>query len=253
MIVALKLILAHLIGDFGLQFKSWVHHKEKHRLKSGMLYLHIAIHGLAVFILLWPEINADISYLWIPPVIMITHLLIDGVKLMIQNRLKHESKTASNSWEQILFLTDQFSHILVISIIWYVYEIGDTEILMQWFDEKLLLLAVCIFFLTQPSAIIIKILISGWLPESVNKEDKTLASAGKYIGILERLFVFGFILTNNWSGIGFLLAAKSVFRFGDLKAKEGIKLTEYILIGTLISFGTAILVSITYLNLLQAL
>ncbi|MFV0501856.1 MAG: hypothetical protein ACK5MH_09735 [Bacteroidales bacterium] len=42
------------------------------------------------------------------------------------------------------------------------------------------------------------------------------------------------------SGIGFLLAAKSIFRFGDLKDSKDRKLTEYILIGTLLSFAVAI-------------
>ncbi|MDK2969458.1 MAG: hypothetical protein PWQ65_561, partial [Bacteroidota bacterium] len=37
-----------------------------------------------------------------------------------------------------------------------------------------------------------------------------------------------------------LVAAKSVFRFGDLKDSGNRKLTEYILIGTLLSFGIAI-------------
>src|SRR5699024_1678830 len=67
-----------------------------------------------------------------------------------------------------------------------------------------------------------------------------------YIGMLERVFIFVFIITGNWEGIGFLLAAKSIFRFGDLKDSKDRNLTEYILIGTLLSFGivdaTALLV-----------
>jgi hypothetical protein len=39
-------------------------------------------------------------------------------------------------------------------------------------------------------------------------------------GYLERLFVFVFILTDHWEGVGFLIAAKSVFRFGDLKESK---------------------------------
>ncbi|WP_332910802.1 hypothetical protein [Algoriphagus boritolerans] len=72
-------------------------------------------------------------------------------------------------------------------------------------------------------------------------EGASLQNAGKYIGILERLFVFVFVITGKWEAIGFLLAAKSVFRFGDLRKSKDRKLTEYILIGTLISFGISIL------------
>ena len=59
------------------------------------------------------------------------------------------------------------------------------------------------------------------------------------IGILERLLVFLFILLDRWEAIGLLIAAKSVFRFNDLKESNNRKWTEYILIGTLLSFGMA--------------
>jgi len=48
------------------------------------------------------------------------------------------------------------------------------------------------------------------------------------------------VVSGHWEAIGFLVAAKSVFRFGDLKDSGNRKLTEYILIGTLLSFGIAI-------------
>lgn len=85
---------------------------------------------------------------------------------------------------------------------------------------------------------------------ATDKED-SLLNAGWYIGVLERLFVFTFVVLNYWAGIGFLLAAKSVFRFGDLSRAKDRKLTEYILIGTLISFGLAILAALSYLFFLN--
>lgn len=72
------------------------------------------------------------------------------------------------------------------------------------------------------------------------KNDTSLQNAGNYIGILERLLVFGFIITHRFEITGFLLAAKSIFRFGDLKEATDIKLTEYVLIGTFLSFGIAL-------------
>ena len=77
-------------------------------------------------------------------------------------------------------------------------------------------------------------------------KNTSLAGAGKIIGMLERLFVFGFILLNAWSAIGFLIAAKSVFRFGDLTEGKNRQLTEYVLIGTLLSFGIAIAAGLLY-------
>jgi hypothetical protein len=66
--------------------------------------------------------------------------------------------------------------------------------------------------------------------------------------------IFLLVLTGQAAGIGFLIAAKSVLRFGAVK-DEG-KLSEYVIIGTLASFGWAIAASaatIWMLNLLPSL
>ena len=57
----------------------------------------------------------------------------------------------------------------------------------------------------------------------------------------------------QWAAIGLLIAAKSVFRFGDLNKGKNRKLTEYVLIGTLLSFGLAILSGMLYLYLTDQL
>ncbi|WP_317131304.1 hypothetical protein [Polaribacter sp. IC073] len=116
----------------------------------------------------------------------------------------------------------------------------------ELFTDKNLALSIAVLLITNVSAIIIKVFITQWNPESKKENDDSLAKAGRYIGILERLFVFIFVITNHWEAIGFLLAAKSVFRFGDLTSSKDRKLTEYILIGTLLSFGLAILIGILY-------
>jgi len=59
-------------------------------------------------------------------------------------------------------------------------------------------------------------------------------------------------VTGHWEAIGFLIAAKSVFRFGDLKESKERKLTEYILIGTLLSFGIAMITGIIVVKLVGA-
>jgi hypothetical protein len=48
----------------------------------------------------------------------------------------------------------------------------------------------------------------------------------------------------QYAGIGFLLAAKSVFRFGDMRREQDRKLTEYIMLGTLLSFTFALLLGL---------
>lgn len=90
-------------------------------------------------------------------------------------------------------------------------------------------------------SIIIQKTLMPWSNLNGEAYDDSLLNTGKYIGILERSFVF--VLANRWEAAGFLLAAKSMFRFGDLKESKDRKLTEYILLGTLLSFGIAIVIS----------
>jgi len=64
-----------------------------------------------------------------------------------------------------------------------------------------------------------------------------------WIGILERILILIFITTSQFSAIGFLIAAKSVFRFNDTR-EDGNKKAEYFLLGTLTSFTLAIIVGL---------
>ncbi len=230
MMLLIKLLLAHILGDFFLQPVHWVKEKESKKLKSPKLYFHIAIHFALLFLILW-----DLS-LW--PVILVvgfSHLIIDAVKLIVQKK-----KT-----KRLLFFIDQISHIIVIVATYFVYTKAtlDLDII---FSEQHLLLITCLVFLTRPVSIIMKTIFTKWNITELTNNNESLKDAGKYIGILERLLVFIFIITNHWEAVGFLITAKSVFRFGDLKKPKHRKLTEYILIGTLISFGIAIAVGLIF-------
>lgn len=228
--IFIPLILAHLLGDFILQPNSWVADKENKKGGSIYLYIHVFLHTILAFIFLW-----DRNLWWIALIIGITHFLIDWAKLQFQN-----PKTKRN-W----FFIDQIAHILVIGVLSIIY-----FPFFRWedfFNLRNLELITAFVFLTVPSSILIKTIISIWTPVTVEHskiQTESLVNAGKYIGILERLLVFVFILVNHWEGVGFMIAAKSVFRFSDLAEAKQRKLTEYVLIGTLLSFGIAVLTGI---------
>lgn len=230
MILLTKLLLAHFIGDFFLQPKHWVKEKDKKKLKSLKLYFHIAIHIVLLFLILW-----DLS-LW--PIILIIaslHLIIDALKLIVQNK-----KT-----KRLWFFIDQALHIIVIISTYYIYT-KKTLDLNTIFTNQNIILITCLVFLTRPVSIIMKTIFTKWNISKLTENNESLKDAGEYIGILERLLVFIFIIVNHWEAVGFLITAKSVFRFGDLKESKHRKLTEYILIGTLISFGIAIAVGLIF-------
>lgn len=233
MILLLKLILAHLIGDFFLQPQKWVKDKEKKKLKSVWLYIHVIIHVGLMFLIVW-----DLSYTNLILLIGASHLIIDALKLLLQKK-----KT-----KRFFFFADQLFHLASIFTLTILLFEGDFAFTLT-FSPKLLLLIICAIFLTMPTSIIMKTIFSKWDISKLTKGNESLKDAGKYIGILERLLVFIFIIVGHWEAVGFLITAKSVFRFGDLTASKERKLTEYILIGTLISFGIAIITSLVYLNL----
>lgn len=234
MMLLTKLILAHFIGDFLLQPRSWVHDKEDRKLKSSKLYLHVLLHGVLTLVLLW-----DLNYIGAVAGVVCSHLLIDSTKLCAQ------TEKSRVRW----FFIDQFLHLFTLILIWDYLEGRNFDWLLFFSHEKLWLGITVLVFLSYVSSTFIRVLMSKWSDALQEGRDESLSEAGKYIGILERLFVFGFVVSGHLPAIGFLLAAKSVFRFGDLRESRDRKLTEYILIGTLLSFGIASGVGMLYLLL----
>jgi len=238
MILFLKILLAHILGDFVFQPEKWVKDKEKKKLKSPKLYLHLGVHLVLLLLIL----QFDLHYWKAILFIIITHFSIDVSKLYLQHK-------NNKKW---LFFIDQVLHILMLFIALNFYNSIDYTFEEQTI-KQLLIIAICVLFLVFASSIIIKMIITQWNPYKDKEGDKSLAKAGRFIGILERLFIFVFMITNHWEAIGFLLAAKSVFRFGDLTSSKDRKLTEYILIGTLLSFGISILTGLFYQFMLNFL
>jgi hypothetical protein len=236
MIILIKLIIAHFIGDFLLQPKSWVEEKENRKAKSVKLYLHILIYGLLTLFILW-----DYNHWLLVLLLMVSHGSIDTIKLYAQ---KGNNKSG---W----FLIDQVLHIISILGLWVIFFNPEINYLSWYEDTNFWVYTAALLLITIVSGIVMRELMSNWSKALNDTNEESLNNAGKYIGMLERLFVFIFVITGNWEGIGFLLAAKSVFRFGDLKESKDRKLTEYILIGTLLSFGIAIATGMVVLKLTQ--
>lgn len=228
----LKFLIAHLLGDFVFQPEKWVQDKEKKKLKSTKLYYHIAIHTFLLLVFL----GFDLTKYWAGfLLVIISHFLIDIAKLYLQKK-----KT-----KRLLFFIDQLLHIVMIIIAVYMYHPFSIT-LSSLFTDTVLLFIACVLFVTFASSIIMNVLLSYWDAKDVTDGKLSLKNAGKYIGFLERLFVFAFIILGRWEGVGLLLGAKSVFRFGDLNEAKNRKLTEYVLIGTLLSFGLAILAGLIF-------
>jgi Protein of unknown function (DUF3307) len=77
-----------------------------------------------------------------------------------------------------------------------------------------------------------------------------LKNGGRAIGLLERGLIFLLVIVGLPEGIGFLIAAKSVLRFGAVGDDRAF--SEYVIIGTLASFAWAITASFLTVIVLQA-
>lgn len=84
-------------------------------------------------------------------------------------------------------------------------------------------------------------------------QDRTegLQGAGLVIGLLERGLIFALVLLGQPQGVGLLMAAKSILRYGAVKDDRA--LSEYVIIGTLASFGWALIAGYGCLALISAL
>jgi hypothetical protein len=146
-------------------------------------------------------------------------------------------------------------HGITLALIAAVWLTAEADWLPAWaflkglLNAHNLLLVLGYVLVLKPASVVIGSLLSPWLA-SVNTQG-TLKSAGTLIGYLERLLILTFVLLEQWEAIGFLLTAKSILRFNDIKGIEQRALSEYVLLGTLLSFTTSIGVGLAVTRLLS--
>jgi len=233
---------AHVIGDFVLQSDGIA--KKKH--EWPVLFKHTLAVALLSYLFcgLWRE--------WrIPVVVLATHALIDLLK------------TKASSQTLVSFAADQIAHIAVLTwlafsvdLAWtcsgmtgqlfWVRHVGPTYL-------RALILVVGMATTASAGSVIIGLAVSPFLKElerhrkqaedDISPESRGFEQGGKTIGQLERALIYLLVMVGQPAGIGFLVAAKSVFRFGELKEHQHRMEAEYIIIGTLMSFGYGITVA----------
>jgi hypothetical protein len=231
--ILLRLLIAHIITDFFIQPTSWVDEKRMKTWKSKFLYLHVLLTGLVAWLFLW-----DWNLWKIALFIMITHLLIDVYKLMC---------CPDNL---ISYIFDQIYHIAILGVS-AIYltdgiDIVSNTINSVFTETKWLAIIAGYLAVTTPVGYLVGKATQKWRDELADtvKERDSLKDAGIWIGILERTLVVTFVLFNQLQAIGFLIAAKSILRFSDKSEDNPRKQTEYVLIGTLISFTIALFIGL---------
>ncbi|MGB0867525.1 MAG: DUF3307 domain-containing protein [Granulosicoccaceae bacterium] len=223
------LLTGHLLGDFLFQTAWMVQHKQK----PAVLLIHVSVVVLITAVLLG-------SLHW--PILLLiygSHLAMDAIKTWV---LSDELKP---------FLFDQFVHIAVV----FGLAIAYPEAAAQSLWLKLIAAEYHNLFyaaLAATGSLVLAITAGGYLigtmlkplvNELEEEELQGLKRGGQYIGWLERALVVLFVYTGQPTGVGFVLGAKSILRFGDISNAKERRVAEYIIIGTFLSFGWALLIA----------
>lgn len=216
-----KLIFAHFLADFCLQPEKVV--RKKREGKQLYLLIHALIHATLAYLL-----AGDWSMWYIPLTIGLSHYLIDLWKY------SREESLAS-------FMIDQLMHLTVIVLLWLLAT-GQTGTVWEaaktlFANQTIWIYLTGFIFILKPTSVILNVSTKKW---EEGRGMEGLKNAGQWIGYLERTLILIFMCLSIYEAIGFILAAKSIYRFGELKEASDIRKTEYIMIGTFLSFTIAV-------------
>ncbi len=228
-------LMAHLVADFLLQSEKWCEKKEKHIL-SKQHFFHAVVVTLSALVF-----SLDIYFIISALIIGLSHLVIDSLKsYYIKKRIDRKP---------LIFFVDQLLHVFILSLVSWIYLKNYTP--KYFFDlyinTKFIAAIAAFLFCTKPANIFIQktfelfgltITKHPAAGTTDNTSEKELKNAGKVIGIVERFLALGLILAGQYGAVGLIIAAKSILRFNSPQKNE------YILVGTLLSFGCAILIGL---------
>lgn len=233
------LILGHVLGDFYFQSDRMARRKKR---EMKVLAKHCLIYCFSIFLcsfwfVPWMRKDVYICYLF---AILILHALIDYGK----SHLK--AKGNQCFW----FFIDQGTHLVL--LLGPAGGFAGTGVIELWGNaidcsrfKPAVAVLICILLCGEPASIFVKTVFQdlkdrdkdmGTLKLTAQERD-TPDRAGAAIGVLEREIIFILGIMNQFSAIGFVLAAKSLARFEQLKNKG---FAERYLIGTLLSALIAI-------------
>ncbi|MCU0906456.1 MAG: DUF3307 domain-containing protein [Rhodobacteraceae bacterium] len=225
------LLLAHALADFAVQ-TGWMAAGKAARQPSAMALHGVAVAATAVLCLgaATPAALAAVAAL------TVAHLVIDLAKTFARPGLA-------------AFLADQGAHLALLAAVaalapdlWAQGGWAGQD----WLAPAMALGAGAIIAVRAGQFAIAHLMDSLVRPEM----EPGLPAAGTVIGLLERGLVVTLIYAGEPGAIGFLIAAKSILRFGTVGSDRAV--SEYVIIGTLASFGWALIAAFAALALARS-
>lgn len=256
----IALLFAHTLADFVFQ-NDWIVANKRNPLALG---LHALIVGLTA-------VAATGSLHLALLALALIHVGIDVGKLILTSLWKSSAGFGPFMIDQALHLVTLVALALWLPDLWAqglwapgaIVTGEDGGILGTGFWSHniaipvsqlpaLMVLATGLILATRAGGFAVGLLMEPFSPH-LGKGDasKSLPGAGRVIGYLERGLIFALVLFGQAQGVGLLIAAKSILRFGAVKDDR--RLSEYVIIGTLASFGWALVVAFATVHALALL
>jgi hypothetical protein len=250
----LATVTAHFLVDFCLQRDNDVAAKRRLRFWAFLKHGAMQATGAYLFAGQWT------LYL-LPAVVFASHPLIDGAKeaalCWVAPRDARGEPTAP--WQFWGIVVDQLLHLAVlVAAVGFLDRCGMIPGEAYW--SALVGRQLWLKGLVLVSGVVLSVFAGGFLTgvlvqpmleeirgadrsSGISPERRGLASGGRRIGQLERALVLIFVLSGQPAGVGFLMGAKSILRFGELKDDKTRMEAEYVIIGTLLSFAWGLTVA----------
>ena len=242
--ILLLQITAHILADFFFQPEHWSLSKQKKGCRSFEMFYHSGVVFITSILFTF-----SISFILFALIISVSHLLIDLLKSYVERKIsktKNLSLSSGQTYGNLsIFIADQLFHLIIIyGSVYFFTQHNELPVYLRNIDLNFLLIIMGFLFCLKPANIFIRTLLLSLnlslSEKSTNTSDskrEDLERAGRWIGAIERILAYFLVLLGQFTAIGFIIAAKSILRYNDKPLAK----TEYVLIGTLMSFGIAII------------
>lgn len=218
-VILIQLLIAHVLADFLLQPNSWVKRKRENGIRSKGFWKHITVVAALTALVAW-------EHPFVVIFITVTHGVIDLWKIRVDKK-----------GTLLYFLWDQVLHLIILLLSWLFIIKGFIKIheaiLTLWSSFGIVIVLLGYLFCIGPCSYIIRLATQNLIKQD---QEDNVKRGGRLIGIFERIIIFTLVLLGEYEAIGFLITGKSILRFADGQKKE----TEYLLVGTMMSYALAI-------------
>lgn len=215
--MVIAMFLAHLVGDYVLQWDSLA--RWKSREVKGAVF-----HGLIVLVVTW-LFTLPLDPSWWPWAVFIglTHSAVDGIQPWLMRRF---SIKGGGSFALMRLIVDQTIHVsvIVLALVWSGYvpleQIGK-QILFELHQDRWLAFVLAYVFIAMPAWILVEFLVYGLVGGC--PPDMARVAHLKYVGTLERWLIATFVVLGQFALIPVVTVPRLVFEgrqvIGTTRAK----------------------------------